>query len=159
MAGKRDSRYFIGRLKNEHPAIHADLVAGRHTSVRAASIAAGLVKPRSALSELKSAWRKATPAQRRQFISWAKSAVAPSAPVRPSKTAFDINGRLLPWARERILEIKDARNIVRGSVIMDELGFSRRDPSFWNAVWNHTSVRQADLRRAVEKWLADQAKR
>jgi len=159
MVGKRDSGYFIRRLKKEHPTIHADLLAGRHTSVRAASIAAGIIKPRSALSELKNAWRKATPAQKRQFLSWARSG-SPLGASAPGllKTAFAADNTLLPGARERILEIMDRRKIGK-TAVMRELGFSPLNVSLWSAFSNRTKVREPNLRRAVDKWLADHAKR
>jgi len=157
--GKRDAEYYKKRLQREHPGIFADLVAGAYPSVRAAALTAGLVKPRSALSELKSAWRKATPAQKRQFLSWARSGSLPvtSAASLPT-AAFDADGSLLPWARERILEIMDRRKIGQ-TAVMRELGSSPLNVSLWSAVSNKTKVRQPNLRHAVDKWLADHARR
>ncbi len=41
---KRDKNYYLARLKRDHPEIFRKLEAGEYSSVRAASIAAGIVK-------------------------------------------------------------------------------------------------------------------
>lgn len=54
-AQKRDGTYYLRRLEKEHPAIFAELKAGRYPSNRKALEAAGLGKPSRALGVLKSA--------------------------------------------------------------------------------------------------------
>lgn len=59
--------YLRARLARDHPAILAALNRGKYRSVRAAAIAAGIIRPASALDLLRRAWRRATPAERQTF--------------------------------------------------------------------------------------------
>ncbi|WP_076363446.1 hypothetical protein [Phaeovulum vinaykumarii] len=67
MKQKRDNRYFLERLRLEHPHIHADYQAGKFRNATEAFRAAGLVKTRSALERLEKAWNEASAAERDAF--------------------------------------------------------------------------------------------
>jgi hypothetical protein len=150
----RSSTYYLERLQREHPKIHSDWMAGKYPSINAARRAAGMITGRTRLHELKNAWAKASPAERRQFLSWATSTTAGStvrspAPSRP----IAVDQQIEPWAAKRIDEIMTKRNMKLGA-IMDELGYSRLDASLGNALKNGTRIRPGMV-TALEKWLSD----
>jgi hypothetical protein len=60
--------YWAARIKRDHPEIAARVERGEFKSMRAAAIAAGIVKPKTALDLLRAAWKKATPAERDSFL-------------------------------------------------------------------------------------------
>ena len=60
------------------------MLAGKYPSVRAASIAAGLTKERSALQELKNAWNKATRSEKETFTKWVNASLWKAGPSSPS---------------------------------------------------------------------------
>ena len=62
--------YLAARIKRDHPAIAAGIAAGEYPSIRAAAIAAGIVKVPSALETLQRAWKKASSEEQRQFLEW-----------------------------------------------------------------------------------------
>jgi hypothetical protein len=66
--GKRDSAYFVSILKRDHPDIAAALERGEYRSVRAAAIAAGIVKVKTPLDTLRAAWAKASEKEREMFL-------------------------------------------------------------------------------------------
>lgn len=72
MAWKRDSAYWRGRIEREFPKIFKRLEKGELPSVRAAAIEAGLIRERTALMDLRRAWKKASPAERRDFLTEAR---------------------------------------------------------------------------------------
>lgn len=75
-AKKGNSReYLLRRLEKEAPEIHERWIAGEFKSVRAAAIAAGIIKDDShnALRWLKSNWKKATKKQRDEFRKWLRT--------------------------------------------------------------------------------------
>lgn len=148
----RSSAYYLKRLEDEHPQIFADLQAGKYPSANAALRAAGLIKQRTRLHELKNAWNKASKQERREFIQWIRSSgIMPSVPSHTNPVAID--QRLRPWAVARIDEIMSRRNMKLGDV-MDELGFTRLDASLGNATKNKSRIKPAMI-SALEKWLTD----
>ncbi len=68
MAWKRDSEYWKNRIKNEHPNVWAKHENGEIKSVRAAAIEAGLIQERTALMDLRRAWKKASDEERVSFL-------------------------------------------------------------------------------------------
>jgi len=63
--------YLKDRLKRHHKAIHAALVRGEYRSVRAAAIAARIIKPRPAgVLALQSLWLHATHDKQQAFLCW-----------------------------------------------------------------------------------------
>jgi len=73
MTKKRDSAYYKQRLKRDFPPIFADLRAGKFKSVRQAAAFAGLIRLPTRVDALKRAWKRATPAQRRGFLTWVRT--------------------------------------------------------------------------------------
>jgi hypothetical protein len=67
---KRDNAYYEERMKNDFPAIYADLQAGKHRTIAEAAIAAGLKKSRTRLHEPKNAFGKASKAEQSAFLGW-----------------------------------------------------------------------------------------
>jgi len=69
MAWKRDSEYWKARVQNERPEIWAEVESGKITSVRAAAIKCGFIRERTALMDLKRAWKKASASERKTFMA------------------------------------------------------------------------------------------
>lgn len=67
LKGSNPSRR-AARLKRDHPDIFAALERGEYRSVRAAAKAAGLVKEKTALEQLRYWWDKAAPDVRQAFL-------------------------------------------------------------------------------------------
>lgn len=149
---KRDNDYYLGRLEKEHPSIHADLLAGKYGSARAALEAAGLRKPTSVLSSLKTAWSKASAAERAAFLR--DIGAVPSATSGSSAAPIAVGRRLTPAAKLKITTIMDSRNMTMGDV-MDELGMKRLNPSLGMALSRDTEISAAMI-KALEAWLGRQ---
>ena len=64
--------YLAGILKRDHPKIAAALERGEFKSVRAAAIAAGIIKVVSSLDQLRRAWKRASAEEREAFELWKK---------------------------------------------------------------------------------------
>lgn len=64
----RGSRYWIMRLKRDAPRIAEALANGEFPSVYRACLAAGIIRPRTRLDELRHAWRRASEAERSAFL-------------------------------------------------------------------------------------------
>jgi hypothetical protein len=62
------AEYLAGLLKRDHPDIAAAVERGAYRSIRAAAIAAGIVKVKTPLDTLRQAWAKATTDERETFI-------------------------------------------------------------------------------------------
>src|SRR5919199_2853675 len=73
MAKKRDSRYWLGRLERDCPAIFAAYKAGQIKSVRQACARAGLIRLPGRLDGLKREWKAATERERSAFLEWTRS--------------------------------------------------------------------------------------
>ena len=67
LKGGTQADYLRARLARDYPDILAQLVNGEFTSVRAAAIAAGIVKVKTPLEQLRSWWRKASENERETF--------------------------------------------------------------------------------------------
>ena len=68
--GGTGADYLAARIKRDHPQIAAGIAAGEYPSIRAAAIAAGIVKVPTALETLQRAWKKASSEEQRQFLEW-----------------------------------------------------------------------------------------
>jgi hypothetical protein len=66
--GGNSSSYLAGVLKRDHPDIATALEKGEYRSVRAAAIAAGIVKVKTPLDTLRSTWAKASEDERTTFL-------------------------------------------------------------------------------------------
>jgi hypothetical protein len=62
------AEYLAGLLKRDHPDIAAAVERGEYRSIRAAAIAAGIVKLKTPLDILRQAWAKASNTDRETFI-------------------------------------------------------------------------------------------
>ncbi|TJV20514.1 MAG: hypothetical protein E5Y04_32070 [Mesorhizobium sp.] len=99
---KRDRDYFERRLRDEFPTISAGLKAGKYKTINEAAKVAGLVNPACPLNTLKSAWTKASPTERREFLAWVSSRTAPgrkTLPKTPSKAMVNADFYVMEWAK------------------------------------------------------------
>jgi hypothetical protein len=120
---KRDRAYFLKRLKNEHPHIHAELLAGKYLSVREASLKAGLIRQPSRLLALMREWRHASAKEQREFLDW----VSGSKPASPTLASLvDKDGVLTLEAFKEIDEVRKAKGWGHGDV-MEKLGYDKLD--------------------------------
>jgi hypothetical protein len=65
----RGKAYQEERLKRDFPEIWTAFENGEFKSIKAATIAAGIVKPPTPLDTLRKAWRKASPSERAAFLT------------------------------------------------------------------------------------------
>lgn len=157
MPAKRDNAYYLGRLQREAPTIFADLKAGRISSVRQAAAIAGIKPLPKTLNNLKREWRKASAAERREFIDWIKgsmppgTAVAKSATVSASRAVFETDGHLTADATA-FLEAWQKREGKRPGRILQQLGYSRYDYRLAAAI-NRTMILSDELAGPVEGWM------
>lgn len=178
MSIKRNKTYYERRLEAEHPALARDVAAGKLTLWEAAH-QTGL-KPRpKAINGLKQHWKKATAAERDEFLKWlaseysvtcVASTTAPGSspalvPARPSTVTtaskgatgsiVHPDGRLLADVKTAIETVLASRKIKAG-VMMKEMGFSPYDQSIAYAIYRDTAIRNDDLIRELEEWLKAQ---
>ncbi|MGO4917581.1 hypothetical protein [Pseudogemmobacter sp. W21_MBD1_M6] len=166
----RDNEYYEDRLKTEHPALFADVVAGRLSKAQAFR-KAGLKKPRTRLQEMTNAWDRSTSAEKHAFLAHigmaspliATSGVKPPAAVsmtsasptsitaatskRPAPTYHELQ----PKIAERIQDIMDKRKLKPGDVA-EELGFKRLDASLPTAIVRGTRI-NSRMMAALALWL------
>lgn len=150
---KRDSDYYKARLKREFPAIYAELKAGSISSVRQAAIRANLVKPASRVRSLKREWTRATVAERKEFLMWAKSSATTSkraGAAGKSIAIVDASGRLKPAVIDVLSAWLKARNKRPGN-IMQEMGFRNYDWRLKVALDGKTLKREISDKLSV--WL------
>jgi hypothetical protein len=118
---KRDSAYYKKRLAKDHPALLAEVRAGR-LSVRAASAKAGMIHLPTRLDALKREWKRASESQRDEFREWLKTEEL----KRGRKTIADSDGRLRSDVRAFMSHwIKSNRS--KPGWIMKEMGLSVHD--------------------------------
>lgn len=120
---KRDRAYYLKRLKNEHPHIHAELLAGKFPSVRAASLKAGLIHLPSPFVVLMREWGKASTKDREEFKDW----ISGTKPASPTPARLVGKDGLLTVATigeiERVMKAKGMRH----GDVMEKLRYSRLD--------------------------------
>lgn len=155
---KRDNVYYEERLKNEFPAILADLKAGKHRTITDAAIAAGLKKPRTRLQELKNAFGKASRSEQSAFLGWLAAqgylvSTTPASSISGSTIAKD--RKLVPATEKRILEIMNKRGLKIGDV-MAEIGYPKLNASLGLALSRGDRL-QPDMIAAINKWLTANA--
>ena len=68
--GSNQARTLVRRLKRDRPDIAERLANGEFKSARAAAIAAGIVIPRTSFEQLQRYWKRATAAERKEFLIW-----------------------------------------------------------------------------------------
>src|SRR5262245_50109006 len=72
----QDSSRLAARLKAHHPDICARIQAGEFRSIRAAAIAAGIVKVKSPLDQLRHWWAKASVAEQQEFFRFLRDVLS-----------------------------------------------------------------------------------
>lgn len=154
----RDAAYYENLLKRKYPEIYTELKAGKYRTVTDAAIAAGIKKTRTRLQEMKNAWNKSNPSEKRDFLNWMRADIKsklppPVAPI-PSPP-ITVDRKLLPIAAARIREIMNKRHLKMGDV-MDEMGFLRLNASLGMALFRGTQL-QPELIKRLEVWLATNA--
>ncbi|RUS60684.1 hypothetical protein EGN72_07180 [Pseudorhodobacter sp. E13] len=161
---RRDNRYYLDRLRDEHPAIFADYQAGKFKNASEAFAKAGLRNQRSSLQVLKSEWNKASVAERDAFKALigcvanpnpAPSAAMTTTPVvssLPPATAIHLDGRLTSSAAAQIQAIMIRRGITSGT-IMRELGFNPLDASLGLALQRGSCIKNQVVLDALSEWL------
>jgi hypothetical protein len=146
---KRDSAYYKKRLAKDHPALFAEVRAGR-LSVRAASAKAGMVHLPTRLDALKREWKGASESQRDEFREWLKmdafkpiaKPIADSDGRLRSDVKVFLSGRLksIGWTPGRLLK---------------EIGFKGGDYTLSSAILNGTTLRPAVIPK-LSDWLTKQ---
>ena len=159
---KRDNEYFLERLRVEHPAAHADFLAGEFKNLNEALVKVGLRKPRSSLDALKSAWKKASMSERdtfKAFIGCITPTVASAPVARPSfakspshtTTATTGMSHLPPALKAAVSEIMKRRHLKLGQV-MCEMGRDPLNTSLGRALFRDTQL-QNSLIKDLEAWV------
>lgn len=154
----RDNAYWLGRLEREHPDIHARLLAGEVTSVRAACAEAGLIRLPTRADALKREWAKASPAERAEFIAWARSLLPPrSAASSLPVVLIGTDGCLLPEVIDRIKAIMATPGPFGPGPaphgrIMSAMGYARSSTNLTNALHHRGKPRQEFLER-LRAWI------
>jgi hypothetical protein len=152
MKKRRDLSYYEGRLAKEHPALCARVHSGE-LSVRAASAAAGLIHLPSRVDALKREWRKATGAQRAEFIEWTAATASTSA-TRPIS---DRDGHLRSDVKVFLSDRLKRFGWTPGR-LLKEIGFRRGDWTLSSAILNGTTLR-AEVIPKLAEWLAKEGLR
>jgi hypothetical protein len=67
-SSRRDISYLAARIKRDRPDIAAAVERGEYKTMRAAAIAAEIIKPPTTLTGLRRLWKKATPSEREAFL-------------------------------------------------------------------------------------------
>lgn len=154
---KRDSAYWLARLKREYPAIYAKYRSKEITSVRAACIKAGLIHQPSQLDILKREWRRTSPSQRDAFLN----SIAPRSRITPSKPKsvlshtdlVDSAGYLRPTVKT-LIRARMKTDGVRSADLMESLGFDRFNTSLMSAMSSKRPAKVSlELQNAVSRWL------
>lgn len=168
---KRDNDYYLQRLRDDFPAIYADYLAGKFKNAAAAFVAAGLRKPKSGLDHLRSAWKKASRSERRDFkleigcigpggssrsqTSGAKA--PPSSPPSGTQVAgpkpLQAGGYLSVDSIDHLRVVMSRRNMKIGDV-MAEMGFKKLNTSVALAMGRGAQIRDPAVLAALETWLA-----
>ena len=165
MAKKRDSRYWLGRLERDHPAVFAAYKAGQIKSVRQACARAGLIRLPGRLDALKREWKAATESERATFLEWTRSqtpqggaagsATLPGA-LDTSKALVGADGHLLPVVVDHVRAIMSARNMKPWQVAV-AMGSHSHDMRLEFALrrdWRPTE----DFVDRLRDWIAAQVK-
>jgi hypothetical protein len=149
MTKKRDSAYYEGRLKRDFPKYFAELRAGKFKSVRQAAAAAGLIHLPTRVGALKREWKRATTAEKNEFVAWTKGRKAAS--VAPLTPIIDTAGHLKPAVIRFVSAWAKDRRITPGK-IMKEMGFKNFDYTLSHALRLGAPLR-SEVIAPLESWL------
>lgn len=147
MKKKRDSEYFAKRLAKDYPAIFAEVRPRGPLSIRAASVKAGLIHLPTRVDALKREWKRATEAQRVEFLHWLRAAAV----KRVAMPIADAGGRLRPEVRA-FLSHWVRSNRSKPGRIMRDIGFSRSDYTLSAAISRGDPMR-AEVIPKLSVWL------
>lgn len=168
---KRDNDYYLKRLRDEFPTIFADYQAGKFKNAASAFAAVGLRKPKSGLDHLRSAWKKASPSERRDFkleigcvgpggsssSQTAGAKAPPSLPPSGTQVAgpgpIQAGGYLSTDTIDRLRAVMSRRSMKIGDV-MAEMGFKKLNTSVALAMSRGAQIRNPAVLAALEAWLA-----
>lgn len=155
MSGKRDSAYYEDRLRRDYPLIHAQLRAGRLKSVRAAAIAAGLIRQPTTLDALKRAWKNASASERRDFLRGLRA--GPKRSRSKARTGADLVDVRGCFTSDTSTELRDAmgRRGLKMGELMTELGLKTLNASIATAIHGGVKLNPDTLNR-LAAWLDDQ---
>jgi hypothetical protein len=143
---KRDSAYYKKRLAKDHPALFAEVRAGK-LSVRAASAKAGLIHLPTRLDALKREWRGASESQRDEFKEWIKT----GALKRVAKPIADSDGRLRSGVRAFLSHwVKSNRS--KPGRIMKQMGLSGHDYRLSQAIFGGHELPPGVIAK-LDDWL------
>ncbi len=140
---KRDSAYYLKRLRHEHPAIHAKVASGEITSVRAGRIEAGLIHLPTRLDALKREWKRASPKERRDFLDL----VTGKTPLGAAPVDLtDKDGFLTVNVIKQIDETMNTGRKWKGD-LSEKLGYKRVDPRLGWAMARRSKPKAEFLKR------------
>jgi len=145
----RDAAYYKARLRKEHPAIYADLLAARYPSVRKAAAAAGLIRLPTRFDALKREWRRASRGEQADFLKWLRTVIPKKA--KGLLEVVDSDNRLKPAVAKFLASWLLARKAKPGS-IMKELGFSNFDYRLSPAIFRGEQLPQ-EIVDKLGPWL------
>lgn len=164
---ERGSAYYRARLESEHPAICAELDAGKYKSLREACVAAGLRKDDRPIGTALRAWNKASRPEREEILakliamaidegiltrrSTSSAAKGSSAP-RPT---YFVDRRFTPEGKKAYASALAARGM-RPVEVLRELGLNHLDPSIGLALKAGTRLNERTL-KLLDDWLRTHA--
>jgi hypothetical protein len=152
MTKKRDSDYYAKRLKRDFLPIFADLRAGKFKSVRQAAAFAGLIRLPTRVDALKREWKRATPAQRKGFLTWVNTSGIGLKKVTGIKPPIVDAGRYLKPDVIAVIKKWLAANHAKASDIVIDLGLSPLDGSLALALKGVYRLRK-EMIVELESWL------
>lgn len=169
MRAKRDRSYYQNRLVAEHPGLAKDVADGKIKFWDAVD-QAGLKKRPKASNLLRTAWRKASSAERQDFMDWladtqgvpiATPGKAPSSvpktvssPIKTlhagAATLTDADNRLTASAQSAIKDILKSRGLKAGD-LMREIGERPLDPSVAPGSASEQEINESRGARGAQK--------
>lgn len=156
---KRDNAYYLDVVERKHPAIYARYLAGDFASASAAILAAGVRKPPKQIHVLKSAWSKATSAEKRAFIAWIKAMPPKSAASVPMARPISTPDHHLTADAKKRIKTLFPDDPFPNAIIMKAIGGGAHDTSLGMAIVRDTTLQPA-LIALLETWLpAEEARR
>jgi len=152
---KRDNAYWLPRLKTDHPAIYARVMAGE-ISVRQGCAEAGLIHLPTRADALMREWRAATAKERREFLSRVKAeatgTVAKPLPPPRAKLLLEPDGKLSAATIARIT-LAMRRLGVKSGPVCRAMGYNALDPRLGMAL-NRAWAPHAEYLGRLATWLA-----
>jgi hypothetical protein len=152
MSKKRDSAYYEARLKRDFPKIFAEWRAGKFGSVRQAAAFAGLIRLPTRVDALKREWKRATPAQRKGFLTWVNTSGIGLKKVTGIKPPIVDAGRYLKPDVIAVIKKWLAANHAKASDIVIDMGQSPLDGSLALALKGVYRLRK-EMIVELESWL------